>query len=869
IYGYRIYNLEPSGIRFRPAAKIRMLYDDSQIDQGEAWLAIVKRENDRHIWRTIPTKVDDVSNIAVGELDGFSQVGISITCGNPTVNENVYFDTEFMYLAGCEPCLCFEKSGEAWLASGTDGSAVSCSADKRCGVDPSMNVNRFDNYKFYWLNNRGGGTTSYFTYGDAGVTQEQINDYKNNCKEGCDQEYCDDSTLPVCQDGERASCKSKCDNLLPGWVGCAEYDWDGDGDKELGYPNAAAAGGKGEFIFKIDARPGDCIDDFRIEQLFVDDSLSEFKLNGYGVDKVAGAQIKTEWLKFDGQVNTFSVTVQNTAEACAAARMLFMVSGVSANIIACNDADAPGKCCLRDGKEDVAGCDFPVAGTWSTITAGLAGAEECKTPVYAPDAPCKGKTNLCAVANTFQILDKMIAQNKPCDAGWCCGEQPDGTAVTNSDTITCCESGDKIIFEVHSESPYAWVIGKLNGGRNVGVRPDLIDSVAPGYWWAYEYPISELKPGTNYFSFLKDADLDTLDMDTKKCARAAITYEGNTVKVFSGNIATEPEDIPQTQIDDAKKEPAVPASNPATKCDGGWPSAEAKTGDNTQTCKKMGFFILGCQGDVDRVLEFAGPGGWVLKTYWDGGAEDAAKFVNYAYSRGLNPVVRVIFDEQNQKATDAPKYVEFINKLFELTKGTLFVQIGNEPNIHHLDPIGYRDLLADINSAEGIDAKRQQRLRIITAGNSPEWEFVANRDHITTWPKVNYGNEIDPNHYDYWGSHAYPSWYSDGSIKDDPPRGWKTYAAEISNIKPVLITEAGQGTNDYSDQVNINGAIAAFNAWNSDSRIKGVMLYTLLNIDGENLYTSWLNAGGNPKPTFEKLKVGGSDSARITGPCNK
>ncbi|MFH1399708.1 MAG: hypothetical protein ABIG95_06390, partial [Candidatus Woesearchaeota archaeon] len=46
IYGYRIYNLEPSGIRFRPAAKIRMLYDDSQIDQGEAWLAIVKREND-------------------------------------------------------------------------------------------------------------------------------------------------------------------------------------------------------------------------------------------------------------------------------------------------------------------------------------------------------------------------------------------------------------------------------------------------------------------------------------------------------------------------------------------------------------------------------------------------------------------------------------------------------------------------------------------------------------------------------------------------------------------------------------------------------------------------------------------------------
>lgn len=391
IHGYRIYRLEPSGIRFSQPITIRIMYDDNGIGNAEASLKIVKRRDSNHMWKTIPTTVYTDENVAVGSLNSFSEVGISITCGNSAVNDKLYLDTEFMYIVNCEPCNCFMTSENGALYSPytiteTCAESEGKANKNRCGVSQNSEIKYFNDFELH--EELKGGTTGYMPYREVSnfVPGFDIESIKENCLIGCDEGQRQGSL----RDDEYRNCIDNCGKIDDSWSGCKLYDWDGDGEQEYGYPSATAAGGNGEFRFNLEYQEGagKCVNDINIYQLFVDDAILEFKLfnrhhaspidvlalAGLTVEESTGVTSEVLKAKFndinfrenlkekivEGE-NTFTIKVKNTHGACSFARMLFEVNG---NVLSCDNRsrERNGKCCeTSGGLEHEDACPFPVS----------------------------------------------------------------------------------------------------------------------------------------------------------------------------------------------------------------------------------------------------------------------------------------------------------------------------------------------------------------------------------------------------------------------------------------------------------------------------------------------------------------------------
>ncbi|MBW2971023.1 hypothetical protein KY320_02580 [Candidatus Woesearchaeota archaeon] len=366
IHGYRIYQFEPSGMKLSEPLTIKLQYDDGGMGAAEETLIIVKRDGPGDIWRKIDTEVYPEQNLAIGYMDSFSEAGLSITCGAGG-NTKIFIDTEFMYVVGCEPCLCFvEGENGAWYAP--DYIKDGCADDKsRCGIDEEMGIKKFE--EFEKTSKPKGGTTAYVAYKDT---------YSDpNAKDIFCNEYCKDRITPE----DVNECKTKCktdwdDGTL---AGCQLHDWDGDGDNELGYPGMAAAGGEGEFSFElINKSEGDtiCINSINISNIFVDDSVSIFNLNNQPIISISGSIQPNDLLKslqkggvikalankvVEGK-NNFTIKVINNNGVCSYARMLFMFEGTG---LTCKDLKGSGKCCEFKGEvtadtDLAAECGFPV-----------------------------------------------------------------------------------------------------------------------------------------------------------------------------------------------------------------------------------------------------------------------------------------------------------------------------------------------------------------------------------------------------------------------------------------------------------------------------------------------------------------------------
>ncbi|OGM02900.1 hypothetical protein A3K72_03600 [Candidatus Woesearchaeota archaeon RBG_13_36_6] len=367
IYGYEIYGLEPAGLQFSNDITVKIRYDDAGMGEHEVNLVIVKREDSNHIWKTVPSTDYPAEDTVISTIDSFSEVGISITCGDPEVNNKIYFDTEFIYLVACEPCNCFTQSDNGIIYF--DDIDQKCSEtgedpNLRCGINVqedgvSLKIKKFDAFERYNDNKFKGGTTGYIPYSELS-NFDTIRD--NYCAA-----YYDET------DEDTEDCKNDWDDRIKTLSGCNEYDWDGDGSNEKGYPSLEAAGGYGEFNFEVED-PGNCIDEVKINNLFVDDRILEFKLNGVDLieideDGLTPQELQTEFNEISGQIknklvsgnNILTVKMGNTYGACSFSRLLFEYSGTE---LTCNEKEGFGKCCDLQGEvepEEAAGlCGFPV-----------------------------------------------------------------------------------------------------------------------------------------------------------------------------------------------------------------------------------------------------------------------------------------------------------------------------------------------------------------------------------------------------------------------------------------------------------------------------------------------------------------------------
>lgn len=183
----------------------------------------------------------------------------------------------------------------------------------------------------------------------------------------------------------------------------------------------------------------------------------------------------------------------------------------------------------------------------------------------------------------------------------------------------------------------------------------------------------------------------------------------------------------------------------------------------------------------------AGPGGHVTQPFSPvdrttaGPTPEAVHFVRQAYERGLNPIVRLQGDFLNETGCntagqtgwlepvpDAPVeseptayreeaegYRRFVGGLPLDNERTLYVQLGNEPNLHYMwggraDPAEYAGFFVDVAAA--IRSLGEPRIRILNAGLAPEGDI----DNLAFIEAAIAAEPSFAESFDFWASHSYP-----------------------------------------------------------------------------------------------------------------
>ncbi len=712
IYGYKIYKLEPAGLQFSNPIFLKIQYDDEGMGTEEESLKIVKRADNTEIWKTIPTVTYSHRNVAVGRIESFSEVGVSITCASPR-NDKVFVDTEFMYLSDCEPCRCFGSAPiherillSHELPQACHGETLETDL---CVATEEMQLHQLDaDTSEIQAYEPRGGTIEHYKYSNLEDYDDVGRGYCNAYLQICLDNNCGSDTL-MCREACRKVpdpippdrmdhmkwefdseefldfCESEW-NRIGGNRGCFDFDWNAVGLKYWGLPMAEAAGGKGEFEFSI-GEPGDCIDTVGINSLLVNDTLDSFEFNGnelltgvpeeglyqHEVDIDRADRIITEEIK-TGE-NRFEVKVHNLEGACAYARMLFNIRG--AGLECEDDPDEFGQCCaVINDQNEWQECDFPID-VFDVHNRGFGGmtaepgSEECTevTEFYGTHSvkEFECSSDICSV---FERPDKVVGTGEECSGDWCCDAE---------DTVSCCVKDDKIFFRAESYDPYTWVAGALNGESIKGVTPDdedggylLSDYQASGgtrWWWIYEYDLTELEEGVNIFSFLKDACFDSLYYETKKCVRTAFNYENGELSPVAQDF-----EFPEEELETSD----LPTMSVAPPGGFAWGGQVMQLDGGT-----IEYMNAACMNWVKHQVRINDIN------------EDPAKWdhlINDAHENGYNVLLSVLDNNPNQINPSGDyfeKYADYVAALAE--RGADAVEIWNEPNIDREWPAGSID----------------------------------------------------------------------------------------------------------------------------------------------------------------------------------
>jgi hypothetical protein len=196
------------------------------------------------------------------------------------------------------------------------------------------------------------------------------------------------------------------------------------------------------------------------------------------------------------------------------------------------------------------------------------------------------------------------------------------------------------------------------------------------------------------------------------------------------------------------------------------------------------------QREMDAQLTWArglvGPGGYVAQPILGldgaspGPTADAVYFVEQAYDRQLDPILVLQGRYVNRDGCNASGYVgwlaptpdgpdgldgtylieaegyrRFVAGLPRVDGRTLYVQVGNEPNLHEMwggsaSPTEYARFFADVAAA--IHATGDPRIRILNAALAPEGDV----DNLQFIAEAMAAEPRFARAFDDWASHPYP-----------------------------------------------------------------------------------------------------------------
>jgi len=230
--------------------------------------------------------------------------------------------------------------------------------------------------------------------------------------------------------------------------------------------------------------------------------------------------------------------------------------------------------------------------------------------------------------------------------------------------------------------------------------------------------------------------------------------------------------------------------------------------------------------DMDAQLAWAsaliGPGGYVTQPFLgidaatSGPSPDATYFVEQAYARRLDPILVLqgrFVNKDGCNATgyvgwlaptpDGPEggyqgeargYAAFVTGLPRSEGRTLYVQVGNEPNLHEMwggeaSPAEYARFFVDVSAA--IREIGDPRIRVLNAALAPEGS-VDNLQFIAE------AIQADPRFaasFDDWASHPYPRNRPPGSnLHDGTAEPGSRYAIDAYRLELQVLAAHGVDT---------------------------------------------------------------------------
>jgi Carboxypeptidase regulatory-like domain len=201
-----------------------------------------------------------------------------------------------------------------------------------------------------------------------------------------------------------------------------------------------------------------------------------------------------------------------------------------------------------------------------------------------------------------------------------------------------------------------------------------------------------------------------------------------------------------------------------------------------------------------------------------GPSDQAVAFVERAYALGLNPIItlqgafanqtgcdpsprggweRPVPDEPNEGNryhAEAGGYRDFVAGLARTEGRTLYVEVGNEPNLNYMwggqaDPTEYARFLVDVSAA--IQSLGDDRIKILNAGLAPEGD-VDNLAYIRAAAAAEPGFLTA---FDAWASHPYPhNQPPERNLHDGTARPGSRYAIDAYLLELAALREGGRDT---------------------------------------------------------------------------
>ena len=250
---------------------------------------------------------------------------------------------------------------------------------------------------------------------------------------------------------------------------------------------------------------------------------------------------------------------------------------------------------------------------------------------------------------------------------------------------------------------------------------------------------------------------------------------------------------------------------------------EAARGRNVRGIHTLAASRTAIDDQLAWARSLVGAGGYVTQPFLGiegataGPSPDAVYFVEQAYARELTPILVLQGRFVNRDGCNASGYVgwlkptpdadggyraeaegyrRFVAGLPLAERRTLYVQIGNEPNLNEMwggaaDPSAYARFLADVSAA--IRTLGDGRIRLLNAALAPEGD-VDNLQFIAEAARAEprFGDAFDD-----WASHPYPrNQPPANNLHDGTAQPGSRYTIDAYLLELAALAESGIDTRD-------------------------------------------------------------------------